>query len=224
MDRLYRQVERTIRQHEEYLNVGNSVTETEVRHAIRWVMRDNPNIFWFVHQYHYDKDNGIVSFGYRCSPERCAIIQKSIDDVVVNDFKIDHAHTLTQLEQVAYVYKLNYLYNKKLIKMTTNKEEFKSMVMLYSANIDGNIRPEEVEIMLERADSSTFKKTRQLFKKMGDAEVLDYIRDYKKHFVTTDEEKSQLMKDFRSVIESDEHCSQMEKYLYKAIEKLIGDE
>ena len=102
---LYEQIELTIRQHAEYINVGNSVTETEVRHAIRWVMRNNPDIFWFVHQYHFDKDNGIVSFRYRCSPERSAIIQESIDDVVVNDFKIAYVHKLSQLEQVAYVYK-----------------------------------------------------------------------------------------------------------------------
>ena len=102
---IYEQIEHAIRQHEEYLNVGNSVTESDVRHAIRWVMRDNPDIFWFVHQYHFDKDNGIVSLRYRCSPERSAIIQESIDDVVVNDFKIAHVRTLSQLEQVAYVYK-----------------------------------------------------------------------------------------------------------------------
>ena len=105
VDTLYRQVECAIRQHEEYLNVGNSVTEVEVRHAIRWVMRDNPDIFWFVHQYHFDKDNGMLSFRYRCSPERSAIIQESIDDVVVNDFQIACVRTLPQLEQVAYVYK-----------------------------------------------------------------------------------------------------------------------
>ena len=102
---IYEQIEYAIRQHEEYLNVGSSVTESDVRHAIRWVMRDNPDIFWFVHQYHFDKDNGIVSLRYRCSPERSAIIQESIDDVVVNDFKIAHVRTLSQLEQVAYVYK-----------------------------------------------------------------------------------------------------------------------
>ena len=105
MDALYSQVEQTIRQHKEFLNVGNSVTETEVRHAIRWVMRDNPDIFWFVHQYHFDKDNGIVSFRYRCFPERCVIIQESIDDVVMNDFQIDYVRTLSQREQVTYVYK-----------------------------------------------------------------------------------------------------------------------
>ena len=103
MDALYSQVEQTIRQHKEFLNVGNSVTETEVRHAIRWVMRDNPDIFWFVHQYHFDKDNGIVSFRYRYFPERCAIIQESFDDVVMNDFQIDYVRTLSQREQVSYV-------------------------------------------------------------------------------------------------------------------------
>ena len=102
---LYEQIERAIRQHYDFINIGNSITEVEVRHAIRWVMRDNPDIFWFVHQYHFDKDNGIVSLRYRCSPERSAIIQESIDDVVVNDFKIAHVRTLSQLEQVAYVYK-----------------------------------------------------------------------------------------------------------------------
>lgn len=102
---LYESIEKSIREHEESLHVTNEVTESDVRHAIRWVMRDNPDIFWFVHQYYFDKDNGIVSFRYRCSPNRCTIIQKSIDDVVVNDFKIAHVRTLTQLEQVASVYK-----------------------------------------------------------------------------------------------------------------------
>ena len=102
---LYESLEKSIREHEESLHVANEVTGTEVRHAIRWVMRDNPDIFWFVHQYHFDKDNGIVSFRYRCFPERCAIIQESIDDVVMNDFQIDYVRTLSQREQVTYVYK-----------------------------------------------------------------------------------------------------------------------
>lgn len=105
MNTFYRQIEQAIRQHKEFIDVGNNVKEEEVRHAIRWVMRDNPDIFWFVHQYHFDKVNGIVSFRYRCSPERSAIIQESFDDVVVHDFKIFHVRTLSQLEQVAYVYK-----------------------------------------------------------------------------------------------------------------------
>lgn len=102
---LYLKIEQVIRQHERSFSVGNTVTEEGVRHAIRWVMRDNPDIFWFVHQYHFDKGNWVVSFRYRCSPERHAIIQESIDEVVKKDFQINFVRTLTQLEQVAYVYK-----------------------------------------------------------------------------------------------------------------------
>lgn len=102
---LYESIEESIREHKESLHVTNEVTESEVRHAIRWVMRGNPDIFWFVHQYHFDKDNGIMSLRYRCSPERSAIIQESINDVVENDFQIAGVRTLPQLDQVAYVYK-----------------------------------------------------------------------------------------------------------------------
>ena len=51
---LYGSREKSIREHEESLNVTNEVTESDVRHAIRWVMRDNPDIFWFVHQYRFE--------------------------------------------------------------------------------------------------------------------------------------------------------------------------
>lgn len=102
---LYESVESSIRVHAETLRVTNSPQESDVRNAIRWVMRDNPDIFWFIHQYHFDKENGILSLRYRCSLERCATIQKSIDEVVEKDFQINFVCTLTQLEQVAYVYK-----------------------------------------------------------------------------------------------------------------------
>lgn len=102
---LYNKIEQAIRQYEESLYVGNEVIEDDIRHAIRLVMRNNPDIFWFVHQYHFHKENGLLSLKYRCSWERSGTIQRSIDDVVENDFHIDYVRTLTELEQVAYVYK-----------------------------------------------------------------------------------------------------------------------
>ena len=101
---LYIKTEQAIRGHKESVYVGKGVKESDVRHAIRWVMRDNPDILWFVHQYHFEKDNGMVSFRYRCSSKSSTIIQKSIDDVIENDFQINYVRTLTQLKQVAYVY------------------------------------------------------------------------------------------------------------------------
>ena len=77
----------------------------EIRDAIRWVMRDNPDIFWFAHQYHYDKANSTIHFQYTFSEERVKTIQQSINDVIENDFCIEYAKTLTREQQIVYVYK-----------------------------------------------------------------------------------------------------------------------
>ena len=42
--------------------------------------------------------------------------------------------------------------------MTLNKDEFKVMVMLYAANIDGNIQSEEEKVMLEKTSFDTVEK------------------------------------------------------------------
>ncbi len=105
--------------------------------------------------------------------------------------------------------------------MTLTKNEFKTLVMLYAANIDGKIQPEEVEVMLEKADETSFQKMNKLFKKMGDAEIIDCIRANKEQYISSADDSAQLMDDFRSVIEADEKCSQMETYLFKAIEKIL---
>ena len=61
---LYDEIEKAIRQHDEILHVDSDVKDINVRHAIRWVMRDNPDIFWFVHQYHFDQERKTISFRY----------------------------------------------------------------------------------------------------------------------------------------------------------------
>lgn len=106
--------------------------------------------------------------------------------------------------------------------MKLTKEEFKVMVMLYAANTDGNIQPEEVEVILEKADAATFKKVSKLFKTMGDAEVIDCIRENKQQYVATSDDVCQLLNDFREIIEADERRSAMEEYLLKAVEKVLN--
>ncbi len=106
--------------------------------------------------------------------------------------------------------------------MVLNKEEFEVLVMLYAANTDGNIQPEEVDVILEKANADSFKKVGRLFKDMGDAEVIDCIRDHKQQFVPTKEDVQRLMVDFRSIIEADNHCSTLEKYMLNAIEKILS--
>ncbi len=102
---LYDKIEKEIRHHKGYLYIGNEMSKEEIRYAIRWVMRNNPDIFWFAHQYHYDEGSSTIHFQYTFSSERVKTIQQGINDVIENDFCIEYVKDLTLQEQVAYVYK-----------------------------------------------------------------------------------------------------------------------
>ena len=66
--------------------------------------------------------------------------------------------------------------------MELSKEEFKVLVMLYVANSDGHVNPEEVRAMLERTSPKVYAEMKIKFSKMKDVEVLQCIEEYKKHY------------------------------------------
>ena len=103
--KIYSDIEDYIRNQSANIKIERSTTSDKIRNAIRWVMRDNPDIFWFAHQYHYDEASSTIHFQYTFSPERVKTIQHSVNDVIENDFCIEYVKNLSQQEQVAYVYK-----------------------------------------------------------------------------------------------------------------------
>ena len=102
LDSLYKKLKQTIRQYEGVHHVDKVVTESDVRNAIRWIMRDNPDIFWFAHQYHYDESNSTIHFQYTFSPERVKTIQQSINNVIENDFCIEYVKKLSHSSTLAW--------------------------------------------------------------------------------------------------------------------------
>ena len=101
----YFDFEYSIRSQRTKLKLVQYSSPNEIRNAIRWVMRDNPNIFWFAHQYHYDEASSTIHFQYTFSADRVKTIQQSINDVIENDFYIEYVKKLSLQEQVVYVYK-----------------------------------------------------------------------------------------------------------------------
>ena len=102
---LYNDIYSAVYSHSSDLKLNQSSTPCEIRNAIRWIMRDNPDIFWFAHQYHYDEASSTIHFQYTFSPERVKTIQQSINDVIEKDFCIEYVKKLNQQEQVAYIHK-----------------------------------------------------------------------------------------------------------------------
>ena len=105
--------------------------------------------------------------------------------------------------------------------MTLSKEEFKVMVMLYAANIDGDIQSEEVKVMLEKNGFDVVEKVENLFNKMNDAEVIGCIRENKTLYANTENDRLDLMADLCAVIEADEKCTMMEQAMVNAMRRLL---
>ena len=105
--------------------------------------------------------------------------------------------------------------------MTLNKEEFKTLLMLYAANIDGNVQSEEVKIMLQKSDFDTVDKMEKLFSKMSDIEVLDCIRENKALYAATEADRLDLMRDLCAIIEADEKTTVIEEQMVRAMRRIL---
>ena len=113
--------------------------------------------------------------------------------------------------------------------MTLSKDEFKVMVMLYAANIDGNIQSEEVgniqseevKVMLKKTDFETVDKVESMFDKMNDAEVIECIRENKPLYVTSESDRLEILADLCAIIEADENCTVMEEYMVGALRRIL---
>lgn len=102
---LNEKIEQAIRNYKDKIALVDDINEEDIRNAIRWVMRENPDIFWFAHQYIFDNVHKCLRFKYQFSIERSRLIIESINDVIEHDFQIAYVRTLNIYERVAYVYK-----------------------------------------------------------------------------------------------------------------------
>lgn len=125
-------IERAIMNHESEVKLLTHATDNEVYLSVRNIMRNNPDIFWFSHQWSYSQDNATVSFRFTIDKERCEKIARQIDDVVRNDFKLDNVRTLSVREQVMYVYKWIALYCNYDIHSAHNQTIYSVFVLRHS--------------------------------------------------------------------------------------------
>lgn len=101
------------------------------------------------------------------------------------------------------------------------KEEFKVLVMLYAAGIDGNINNDELEMILEKTDKEAFDKMKRSFLKMSDSEVIDCLAECKSTYLTTQEDRRRMLDDIHGIFTVDDHFSTMEHHLFRVIEKVL---
>lgn len=121
MSNIYDIIEQAIRSYSFSVRIIEGCSQNDVYMAIRQVMRDNPDIFWFSHQWEYKEEDNKVYFHYTLGKEKSEKGKKQIDDVVKNDFGIEKVRKLSPIKQVMYVYKWIALYCRYNIHSAHNQ-------------------------------------------------------------------------------------------------------
>ena len=101
------------------------------------------------------------------------------------------------------------------------KEEFLMLAMLYVANVDGKIQPDEIRVILDRFEPASVAEVRRKFNKMNDAELICCIEENKAKYVPTDEDKTLLMADLHRIVDADDHHLAIEEYILNAVETIL---
>ena len=109
---LYDIIEQAIRGHISSLLIPKGTTQDVICQYVKNIMRDNPDIFWFSHQWKYIEGKQAIRFYYTIDKEKSIKAKKQIEDVIINDFRINEISKLSILQQVMYVYKWIALYCK----------------------------------------------------------------------------------------------------------------
>ena len=107
--------------------------------------------------------------------------------------------------------------------MDTNitKEEFIVLLMLYVANLDGKIKPDEMSVILEKSTPADVVKVRKLFNTMNDSEILQLLQEKKELYVRDDSDKQVVPADIRKLIEADRKIGAMETLLVGELERML---
>ena len=102
------------------------------------------------------------------------------------------------------------------------KEEFMILAMLYVANVDGKINPDEVRVILDCFEPASVVEVRRKFNKMNDAELIRCIEENKAKYVPTNEDKTRLMADLHKIVDADGRHLSIEEYILCAVEKILA--
>lgn len=128
MDNINLIIEEALRHHKTRIDFSQNFTDNDVYMSIRNIMRNNPDMFWFSHQWNYNENENILFLRYTLDNERSQKASIQINDVITNDFCIEKVRTLPIIEQVMYVYKWVALYCKYNIYSAYNQSIYSVFV------------------------------------------------------------------------------------------------
>lgn len=101
-------------------------------------------------------------------------------------------------------------------------DEFHVFVMLYAANTDGEITPEEESLMTTVLTPEQYTAVRQIFDQCDDNQALECIFSYREKYLATKADREQVMKDMATIYNISNHYHALERSVQKLFERMLN--
>jgi hypothetical protein len=96
--------------------------------------------------------------------------------------------------------------------------EFHAFVMLYAANADSRITPEELDLIRPTLPTEQYEAVQKVFKSCSDMVALDHILTYRDRYFPDTTAKKQLLADMEAIFKADHDFSPIER----SVEHIFG--
>ncbi|MBL7804265.1 MAG: TerB family tellurite resistance protein [Saprospiraceae bacterium] len=100
-------------------------------------------------------------------------------------------------------------------------EEFHAFTLLYAANTDGSVTPDEEALIAPTLPAESYAKIREAFFNASDAETLDIILSFKGKYCSTPADKERILADMRAVFEAHHGLEQIEREMLHMFDRLM---
>jgi hypothetical protein len=101
-----------------------------------------------------------------------------------------------------------------------SRNEFMVFTMLYAANVDSHITPDEEELMQQKVPTERYQEIRDTFKGCSDYKCIETILSYRDKYFATEEDHQQLMDAMKAVFESDHRYTGLERHVMRLFDRM----
>jgi hypothetical protein len=99
--------------------------------------------------------------------------------------------------------------------------EFHAFTMLYAANVDGQVTPDEEQLIIPTLSAESYERIREIFNQCGDADALDIIMSYRDRYCASQEDKDRILADMMEIYQAHAGFAQIEQGVHHLFERML---
>ena len=102
-----------------------------------------------------------------------------------------------------------------------SKQDFKSFILICSASSDFNISEEEHDFIVKLIPEERYKTLKRIADRCSDFECVNIISDLKDQYISTPEDKQELIQEILELFNSDHNYSTLERNMLIALKRIL---